>query len=95
MSLIAIIIAIVFAFLVLDHKNRKARELRTHRNWLRIPEVDQYMKNNLKNGERLQGISCCHCGSRSIRQPGVDNRYDRRRIHICNQCNGTLYRTYR
>lgn len=95
MPLIGIATVIVFVFLILEHKNRKARALRVHRNWLRAPEVDQYMKNNLKNGGRRQGIYCCHCGSRSIRQPGVDNRYDRRRIHICNMCNTTLYRTYR
>lgn len=95
MPLIAIIIAIVIGFMILDHRNKKARELQAHRNWLRIPEVDVYMKSNPNNGGRRQGISCCHCGSRSIRQPGVDSRYDRRRVHICNQCNSTLYRTYR
>ncbi|MWV17060.1 hypothetical protein F3I16_13540 [Pseudomonas sp. L-22-4S-12] len=93
MLLIATIIAILIGFMILDHKNKKARELQTHRNWLRLPEVSDYIKNNLSG--RRQGLSCCHCGSRSIRQPGVDNRYDRRRIHICNQCNSALYRTYR
>lgn len=95
MSPIAIIVVIIFVFIILDHKNKKAKELRTHRNWLRIPEVHDYMESNPNSGGRRQGISCCHCGSRSIRQPGVDSRYDHRRIHICNLCNSTLYRTYR
>jgi hypothetical protein len=94
MSLIAIVIAITLLLVFIDHKNREAKWLRTHRNWLRIPDVNDYMEKIPGRGNR-QGISCCHCGSRSIRQPGVAGRYDSRRIHICNCCNRTLYRTYR
>jgi len=68
---IAIIVVIIFVFIILDHKNKKAKELRTHRNWLTTPEAHDYMENNPNSGGRRQGISCCHSGSRSIRQPGV------------------------
>lgn len=94
MLLTATTIAIIAALMAIDYKNKKTRELYTHRAWLRLQEVDVYINNNINGHGLRQGISCLQCGTRSIRQHGVDSRHDPRRVHICNQCNSTLYRTY-
>ncbi len=95
MLVIATIIAIAIAFAVVDYKNKKAHELRVHKNWLRLPDSENYMSNNrIQRGHRT-GPICSHCGSHSIRQLGLSNRHETRRVHICNMCNSTLYRTYR
>lgn len=38
------------------------------------------------------GYSCNRCGSRSIRNWGVDGATDTNRVFICNHCNAHLYR---
>lgn len=65
-----------------------------HQRWLRYPDVELYISKTVPAG-RKSGIACRHCGSRSIRQLGWDDRHDTRRLHICNQCNNSLYRSYR
>lgn len=95
MYLIVTITLIAFGFMILEYKNVRFRKLHTHRNWLSLPIVDKYIQNNLSGRDRRQGLSCCYCGSRSFRQLGLEHRHDQRRVHICNQCNSLLYRTYR
>lgn len=74
----------------------KQQELdRVHRGWLRLPVVDKYNERNQLNRSGRNGSVCCYCGSRSIRQFGLEARNDQRRIHSCNHCNANLYQTYR
>lgn len=39
------------------------------------------------------GIKCVHCGSKSIRNFGLYRADDAKRLHICNSCGKTLYRS--
>lgn len=72
----------------------RAHKKQAHQNWLSYPDVELYMSKTIKAG-RNSGITCSNCGSRSIRQLGWTLRNDQRRIHTCNQCNTSLYRSYR
>ncbi|MEX6504421.1 hypothetical protein [Pseudomonas zhanjiangensis] len=65
-----------------------------HQKWLRYPDVELYLRKTTPGG-RKSGPTCHHCGSRSIRQLGWEERHDARRLHKCNQCNTSLYRSYR
>lgn len=47
----------------------------------------KYPHNKLQSG-----YSCNQCGSRSIRNWGVDGATDMKRVFICNHCNAHLYR---
>ena len=38
------------------------------------------------------GMRCFHCNSNSIRNLGLDNSADPRRVFVCNHCNSWLYR---
>jgi hypothetical protein len=62
--------------------------------WLALPTLSEYLAENpqAKSG---RGISCAHCGSSSLRNWGVLNPNDRRRIIRCNQCDQALYRVKR
>lgn len=59
----------------------------------KIPTLEEYTTQNpeckIKNG-----FKCNNCGSRSIKNWGVDSFNDKKRSHICNQCSTTLYRTW-
>jgi hypothetical protein len=39
------------------------------------------------------GIKCAACGSKSIKNWGVDGADDARRVFICNHCNARLYKS--
>jgi hypothetical protein len=60
--------------------------------WQEIDSLAEYLIKNpeCKTG---QGIQCCHCGSRSIKNWGRMSSDDMDRKHICNSCGETLYRT--
>ena len=60
-----------------------------YRSW---PTVDQYLEKNPELGQG-QGIACSKCGSKSIRNWGVANGDDKRRLHSCNTCGTELYRS--
>ncbi|MCY1299003.1 hypothetical protein D9M68_546330 [compost metagenome] len=75
-------------------QERKLSEQR-HKRWLRFPIVDDYLERYGLNRNGRKGITCRYCGSRSIRQLGLEGWHDQRRIHQCNQCNQNLYRSYR
>lgn len=38
------------------------------------------------------GMRCFHCNSNSIRNLGLNNSADPRRVFVCNHCNSWLYR---
>ena len=60
--------------------------------WRGVCTIEEYLEKN-SNCKSNNGISCCHCNSRSIRSWGVVDAEDRKRIHTCNHCNAQLYRT--
>lgn len=39
------------------------------------------------------GVKCIHCGSANIRNRGYQGEQDRSRLHVCESCGRTLYRT--
>ncbi|MDP2243556.1 hypothetical protein [Pseudomonas sp.] len=84
-------IGLVYWSVMLKQRERD----RIHRGWLRLPVVDKYNQRNPLSRSGRNGSACCYCGSRSIRQLGLEARNDQRRVHACNHCNANLYRTYR
>ncbi len=62
------------------------------RKYKKIPDLNLYLTEN-KDCETNQGIKCKHCNSRSIRNFGLRNANDTDRLHICNSCGKTLYRS--
>ena len=66
---------------------------RLDQQWLQQPSVNTYLDQLKRAGK--SGISCRFCGSRSIRQLGWAANNDPRRLHRCNHCNTTLYRSSR
>ncbi|WP_128786554.1 hypothetical protein [Photobacterium chitinilyticum] len=43
--------------------------------------------------ETKSGIKCFKCGSKSIKPWGIKSPVDKMKIHKCNSCGETLYRT--
>lgn len=66
---------------------------RLDQQWEQLPSVNMYL-NRLKRDGKV-GISCLLCGSKSVRQLGWAAKNDPRRLHSCNHCNTTLYRSSR
>lgn len=66
---------------------------RLDQQWEQLPSVNMYL-NRLKRDGKV-GISCLLCGSKSVRQLGWAAKNDPRRLHSCNYCNTTLYRSSR
>ena len=66
--------------------------LKLHKNWNSLPTLDQYLASH-GNCKSNKGISCFQCNSSSIKNWGVNNANDHRRIHICNHCNAKLYKS--
>lgn len=64
---------------------------KANKDYLAMPSPQQYAK-EYPNCKTLSGYSCNRCGSRSIRNWGVDCATDTKRIFICNHCNAHLYR---
>lgn len=65
---------------------------RTNRNWLNWATIEQYWT-NYPSCKTENGTKCHHCGSRNIKQYGLEVQSDTRRLHQCNQCNTYLYRS--
>ena len=59
--------------------------------YLAKPTVQQYAKEH-PSSKTQSGYSCNQCGSRSIRNWGVDGATDMNRVFICNHCGTHLYR---
>lgn len=66
--------------------------LQEHLKWKGLPTFDKYLALHPES-KRGAGVSCYHCNSTSIRNWGVRNAGDFRRIHICNHCSTKLYRS--
>lgn len=95
MSLKIVLIAIALGLVYWADKLKRQKQNRIHRGWLGLPVVDKYNDRNQLSRSGRNGSACCYCGSRSIRQFGLEARNDQRRVHSCNHCNANLYRTYR
>lgn len=63
--------------------------IRVDKDYLAMPTVNQYKSKHSNQGG---GLSCRHCGSRSIRNWGRSRANDLDRIFICNHCGAHLYR---
>lgn len=60
--------------------------------WRSFPTLDEYLQ--AQGSKRpAQGVTCIYCGSRSIKNWGVRGADDRLRLHICNNCGNTLFRS--
>lgn len=57
-----------------------------------MPTLKNYLK-SYPNCHTGNGIKCCNCGSRSIKNWGLSNANSFFRIHICNHCGVGLYRS--
>ena len=95
MSFMTVSLIAVALFVYWVNRLKQQERDRIHRGWLRLPVVDKYAEQHQPNRRGQNGCACCYCGSRSIRQFGLEARNDQRRIHACNHCNARLYRTYR
>lgn len=62
------------------------------KHWDSLPLLTTYLSKH-PNCKHRKGISCFNCNSGSIRNRGVNGANDPRRLHICNHCNTTLYRS--
>jgi energy-coupling factor transporter transmembrane protein EcfT len=56
------------------------------------PTVDEYMALHPESNQG-RGISCIKCGSKSIRSWGLSGSGDGKRLHMCNSCGSSLYRS--
>ena len=95
MKLIAALIILGLGLVYWSVKLKQQERDRIHRGWLGLPVVDKYNQQNPLSRNSRNGSVCCYCGSRSIRQFGLEASNDQRRVHACNHCNANLYRTYR
>jgi hypothetical protein len=66
----------------------------SHKKWNNISTLKEYLTLNPKCTTG-KGIACCSCGSLNTRNFGWHGANDTKRIHICNHCDATLYRTER
>jgi hypothetical protein len=62
---------------------------KSSKNYLSMLTAGEYTK-NYPSCKTAHGYSCCNCGSRSIRNWGVDSATDTKRVFICNHCNAHL-----
>lgn len=80
-------VILVIAILAVNGKNKKLQQ-----QWLSWPTLEQYWSQHAEC-KTNNGVKCYKCGSRYTRHLGWTVRSDTRRIHSCNQCSTTLYRT--
>jgi hypothetical protein len=64
---------------------------KARREYLSMPTTHEYAKDS-PSCKTSHGYSCNQCGSRSIRNWGVDGANDTNRVFICNHCGTHLYR---
>lgn len=62
------------------------------RRWLSYLTIEEYWK-KYPTCKTQRGTKCYYCYSGNIRQFGLTDSRDKRRIHRCNQCNNNLYRS--
>ena len=60
--------------------------------WGRALTIEEYAKQNPET-KTQNGMTCVFCGSRSIRNWGIRDENSKKRLHICNHCGKTLYRS--
>lgn len=58
-----------------------------------LPTLNKYLQNNPKCRTN-SGIKCNNCGSKSIRNWGITHANSFLRMHNCNHCGITLYRSH-
>ncbi|MFK5892614.1 MAG: hypothetical protein QM504_05290 [Pseudomonadota bacterium] len=85
--------SIQFLALLLQYYLFFYSHLKIHLNWSKLPSLDEYLESNLTSKEK-SNISCAKCNSKSIKNWGVNSAKDKRRTHICNHCNSTLYKSH-
>ena len=66
--------------------------IRQHLRWRASPTIDQYLSEH-PACKTSNGVRCAKCGSGSIKNWGVSNPSDSRRLFICNHCGEHLYRS--
>jgi hypothetical protein len=81
--IILIIIGGVFIFFI-QNKNLES--------YYKLPKLEEYIQQNPKCATE-NGIKCVNCGSRSIKNWGLYKSNSKERLHICNHCNSTLYKS--
>jgi hypothetical protein len=56
-----------------------------------LPTIKSYLRDNpsCKTGS---GVSCCNCGSKSIRLWGLTSPESSLKLFLCNHCGSRLYR---
>lgn len=57
-----------------------------------LPTLKSYLK-VYPHCHTSHGIKCCNCGSKSIRNWGIKHSNSFFRIHNCNHCGVSLYRS--
>lgn len=62
------------------------------RRWAKTATIEEYSKQN-PGAKTPHGMVCASCGSRSIRNWGIRDENSKKRLHICNHCGKTLYRS--
>ncbi|MGD9625308.1 MAG: hypothetical protein AB7U51_11685 [Arcobacter sp.] len=60
--------------------------------YLTMLKLKDYVK-KYPNCNTGNGIKCCNCGSKSIRNWGISHANSFFRVHICNHCGVALYRS--
>ncbi len=87
-----IIYALFITPRIAAQKRRAAESVQ--QDWESAPDLQRYLSQHPLCRTRL-GVRCFHCGSDSARDWGLISRGDSRRLHICNDCSTTLYRSSR
>jgi hypothetical protein len=66
---------------------------KTHADWESWPTFTDHCRAREIDTTAITNINCYSCGAHSIKNIGFTNSSDNRRLHICNQCSATLYRS--
>lgn len=64
-----------------------------HADWESWPSFSDYSQGRNAEGDLKVKLDCYSCGNRSMRNIGFSGNTDTRRLHVCNQCSTTLYRS--
>lgn len=62
------------------------------KSWMSWPTIEDYWK-AFPDHKTDKGIKCYKCNSVHINNIGWEAKSDWKRVHVCNQCNTSLYRT--
>lgn len=61
--------------------------------WETWPSFGDYSQIKSNGGGLAVKLDCYSCGNKSIRNIGFAGKSDVRRLHVCDQCSTTLYRS--